>query len=269
MSYNIWRRIRRPFRYPSCRSCVWEVFDANQAGCLKCGKHHFCHNNSVDNRCRLVLCEDNSRVCDITGFVLPEVRHAESEYSDTIVFTDSAPVMLDINDQVLSIVTNILASPRAARCRVTENKKLYQKLGFYMTKQAKQFKFQKPNAMPCVHQLLAGAFCQERYWHFIEEASEHLVQQCARQITVCLLELRQRGIKLSTGTRMQFLVCGLLYMLKNGLHFNNKVLLAAIPEVARCLPQENKIETYFGISSKVICMTENEVKLVFRDFYQA
>ena len=56
-------------------------------------------------------------------------------------------------------------------------------------------------------------------------------------------------------------------MLKNGLLFETRVLLCAIPEVDRCLPHENKIEA-FGISSTVICMTENEVKLIFRESYR-
>jgi hypothetical protein len=62
----------------------------------------------------------------------------------------------------------------------------------------------------------------------------------------------------------------LLMMIKYG-PFQNKVLLSAIPEVDRCPPHKNKIEAYFGISesSKVICMTEIEVKLIFRESYQA
>ena len=35
-----------------------------------------------------------------------------------------------------------------------------------------------------------------------------------------------------------------------------------------CLPFENKLEHYFGISSKAICEVENELKLVFRAHYQ-
>ena len=86
---------------------------------------------------------------------------------------------------------------------------------------------------------------------------------------LCLLDLRGKGVKITTGTRLQDLVCGMLYMLRTGLTYKNRVLLAAIPEIDACLPHENKIELYFGISSKVICMTENEVKLVFREFYQS
>ena len=109
---------------------------------------------------------------------------------------------------------------------------------------------------------------QEKYWRFIEKASEDLVIHSSKHISQCLLEMKSKGVKITSGTRLQDLVCGLLYMLKHGLTFQSRVILSAIPEVDRCLPHENKIENYFGISSKVICMTENEVKLVFRESYQ-
>jgi hypothetical protein len=67
---------------------------------------------------------------------------------------------------------------------------------------------------------------------------------------------------------MQELVCGLLFMLKPGLIFGNRVLLPAIPELQRCLPPENKLQSFLGVSSKIICMTENEVKMIFREHYQ-
>jgi hypothetical protein len=55
--HEIWRLLRRPFRYPGCKGgCTWEVYDANQAGCLKCGRHHQCRGNAVDNTCPLVQC---------------------------------------------------------------------------------------------------------------------------------------------------------------------------------------------------------------------
>jgi hypothetical protein len=174
----------------------------------------------------------------------------------------------EIDADVYSIVSNFLSGPNAARCREAENGKLYHKLSLHMLRQAKLFKFHKPGVLPKVQHLLAAAMTQEKYWHFIQEASEELIRHCSHHITVCLLELQRSGIKLMSGSRMRELVCGMLYMLKTGLHYNNRVLLYSIPEVVRCLPNENKIQSYFGISSKVICMTENEVKLRFRDSYQ-
>jgi hypothetical protein len=255
---------------------VWEVYDVNQAGCLKCGRHHLCHANAVDNKCPLIQCDDRTRVCDITGLILPEVRHSINEHCDTCdteVYSEkskhhSAPATIhDIDLEVFHVVSCLLLGQRAAHCREQENAKQYTRLAHHMHRQMKQFKLVRPGCIPNVCTILASAISQEKYWRFIEQASEDLARQCSREITLCLLELKTRGVKITSGSRLQDLVCGMLYMLKHGLTFQNKVLLAAIPEVDRCLPHENKIEIYFGISSKVICMTENEVKLIFREFY--
>ena len=247
------------------------MYDANQAGCLKCGQHHLCHANAVDSTCPLILCDDRTRVCDITGFVLPEVRHAAGEYSDTVAYTDRAaipPEQGELESEVRCMVASLLLGERARRCREQENAKQHARLAQHMQKQLRVFKLTHPGELPCVCRALACAMGQERYWRFIEEASEDLVRHCAHHIALCLLQLRARGVRLTPGPRLQDLVCGMLYMLKHGLVFRDQVLLSAIPEVDKCLPHENKIEAYFGISSKVICMTENEVKLVFRETYQ-
>ena len=269
MAHEIWRWVRRPFRYPACKSaCKWDIYDANQAGCLKCGRQHVCLANAVDNTCPLVLCDDRTRVCSITGFILPEVRHAVNEFCDTVVFTDKPAATHDMDGEVQNIVASLLQGERASRCRAQENAKQYHRLAQHMQKQMRLFKMTNPNQLPNVCQLLAASIHQERYWRFIETASDDLVAHCASEIMSCLTELKARGVKLTSGTRMQDVVCGLLFMLKHGLIFNDRVLLSAIPEVDRCLPHENKIELYFGISSKVICMTENEVKLTFRESCQ-
>ena len=278
--HDIWRKIRRPFRYPACKhGCQWEVYDVNQAGCLKCGRQHYCHSNAVDSTCPLVMCDDRVRVCDITGYMLPEVRHAQTEYSDNVgshqaTTTPHATTMMmigtgELDTEVYNVVASLLLGGRAARCREQENAKQYARLAQHMHKQMRVFKLAHPGKTPSVCRLLAQAMAQERYWRFIEEASDDLVRHCTTNIRDCLLRLRTNGTKLTTsGTRLQDMVCGMLYMLKNGLIFRDHVLLSAIPEVDRCLPHENKIEAYFGISSKVICMTENEVKLMFRETYQ-
>jgi hypothetical protein len=266
--HALWRKARRPFRYPSCRACTWEVYDVDQAGCLKCGAHHTCKANAVDNTCPLIQCDDRTRVCHITGFILPEVRHAASEFTDTMIFVDKKVPEIEFDHDVFCVVAFLLLGDRAARCRELENAKQHARLAQHMHKQMRLFKLSHPNQLPNVCWLLAGVMQQERYWRFIEEASEDLARHCARNITLCLLKLRSKGAKFTSGARIQELVCGMMYMLKNGLIFRDHLLLSAIPEVDRCLPHENKIECYFGISSKVICMTENEVKLTFRENFQ-
>jgi hypothetical protein len=268
MMHEIWRRVRRPFRRPSCQACEWEVYDAHQGGCLKCGQQHFCHSNAVDNTCPLVLCDDRTRVCNITGFVLPEVRHAPNEYSDAVAFADKRASQCDLATEVHSVVASLLQGDRAARCREQENTKQYARLTQHMQRLMREFKLTHPGQPPNVCILLASAMGQERYWRFIEEASDDLVRHCTHNIEQCLKQLQRNGAKIAPGARLQDMVCGMLYMLKQGLVFRDRVLLSAVPEVDHCLPHENKIEAYFGISSKVICMTENEVKLVFRESYQ-
>jgi hypothetical protein len=255
---------------------VWEVYDVNQAGCLKCGAHHLCLTNAVDNTCPLIQCDDRTRVCDITGFVLHEVRHAADEYCDSTSYEaaraphpQSCVITEDMEAEVRSVVASLLMGQRAACCRQQENAKQYNRLSQHMHKHMRMFKMTNPGQLPNVCVILAQALAQEKYWRFIEAASEELIRHCSHNISLCLLELKTKGAKVVVGTRMQDLVCGMLYMLKHGLTFQNKVLLSAIPEVDRCLPHENKIEAYFGISSKVICMTENEVKLIFRESYQS
>lgn len=271
MTHNLWRKVRRPFRYPVCIKCsAWEVYDANQAGCLKCGQHHFCHTNAVDNQCPLIECDDRTRVCTITGFVLPEVRHAKDEFVEGMTYSCSArnSAFQDINTEVTGVVANFLTSARARVCTDNENAKQNMRLAQHMLRQMKNYKFSHPGEMPNVCWILAQAMKQEKYWRFIERASEELVHHSAKHITKCLLAIKGKGVKITSGTRLRDLVCGLLYMLKTGLTYQNQVILPAIPEVERCLPHENKIEVYFGISSKTICMTENEVKFIFRESHQ-
>lgn len=269
MSHEVWRKVRRPFRYPSCKTCTWEVYDINQAGCLKCGTHHLCKGNSVDNVCPLIQCDDRSRVCTITGLVLPEVRHAVDEYMDTTNHVERVVTEYDMGGEVLSVVSGLLLGKRAIYCREQENGKQYARLTQHIHKSLRFFKMTNPGKKPVLPHILAQSISQEKYWRFIEAASDNLVQHCARNITECLLKLKSNGARVMQGGKLKDMVCGMLYMLKTGLVFKNQVLLCAIPEVDRCLPHENKIEAYFGISSKVICMTENEVKLIFRESYQS
>lgn len=267
MAHAIWRTIRRPFRYPFCAEHVWEVYDSNAAGCLKCGEAHVCYLNSVDNRCPLATCEDQSRVCTITGQVLPEVRHGLNEYMDTAVQVVDRTSVVDLDADVQSIIFRLLQGSHARRYREEENHRQSRKLGSALHKSLKQAKMRGCLSV-CLHHHVAEVMSQERNMRFVQTASERLAEQCAKQIVLCLVDLRSKGVRVTAGARLTNLVCGLLYLLRTGLTYRSLVLLASIEEVSRCLPHENKLEQYFGVSSKVICETENEVKLVFRGHYQ-
>lgn len=247
--HEVWRRVRRPFRYPSCKACVWEVYDANLAGCVRCGRCHECQPNAVDNRCRLVQCEDASRACDITGFVLPEVRHAVREYTDTAPYHEPTSARPDLEPEVRCIVHGFLHGQRARAGRLAENAKLCARLQQHLYKALKTFKIRQPGRANLCH-MLAAAVGRERNWRFIEEASEPLVDECSRCIARCLLDLQAKGVKLACKHRMRELVCGLLFMLQNGLIFRDQVLLPAIPEVQRCLPPRTSCTASSGCRAR-------------------
>jgi len=271
--HAIWKTIRRPFRHPSCARCTWEVYDANAAGCLKCGAQHVCYSNAVDNRCPLETCDDHSRVCTITGQVLREVRHAQNEFLDTAIQSNKDESgdnnsMMDIEAEVHATVFKLLQGEQAIRYRQEENARQAKKISISLHKVLRQAKMKGLTGLPNVCTYVAEVMNTERNIRFVQEASDDLAEQCTKRIIVCLMNLKTKGVKITSGLRIQSLTCGLLYLLRTGLVYGNTILVASIEEISTCIPHENKLEAYFGISSKVICETENEIKLVFREYYQ-
>lgn len=158
---EVWHLIRRPFRVPHCCGpCKWEVFDVDKAGCLRCGSKHVCKLNSIDNTCPLVEVEDHSRVCNITGAVINEVRVGYQDFVDTACVTKEKDMCSTFYEDVLCNVNMILASEKTTRCRVIENKKLYAKLHTHLHKQMKYFKLQNPGRLPNMCHILAAALSQ-------------------------------------------------------------------------------------------------------------
>lgn len=221
---------------------------------------------SVGNSCPLVLCEDASRVCLITGAVVNEVRTGENEYLDTVDMRCTAPPTFCLDEEVQNIVNRLLNSTTAEKYRREENTRQARKLCVSMKKVLKATK--RSQYTPNLCHVLAESVGQEKGLRFIMPPSHVLVQECARQIWMCLVDLHAKGVHINSGNRLTGLVTGLLYLLRTGLVYKNKVLLAAVDEISQCLPYENKLWEYFGISSKVICETENEIKLVFREHLQ-
>lgn len=245
---------------------------------------HLCATNSVDSTCPLAECDDMSRVCTITGQVLREVRHANEEFMDTCVAPvdrtyalhgdgvrdarDPLASVADLEGEVERVVSLLLEGPRARRYRDEENARQARKVSAGLHKALRAAKLKGLQGYPCVCRHLAEVVSQERNLRFVGTASRRLVSECVQRIVVCLLDLRAKGIRVAHGDKLDGLVCGLLYLLRTGLTYKSHVLLGAIEEVAGCLPFENKLEAYFGISSKNICESENTVKLLFRTHYQ-
>lgn len=265
--HKIWKTVRRPFRYPSCFTCTWEVYDFGIAGCLKCGAQHVCSNSSVSNTCPLVLCEDGSRVCPITGCVVHELRTSDKDFHETADFhyASTGPIF-QLESEIHSIILKFLLSSKAERYRLDENNRQLKKLSMTIRKILKRVKTNVH--VPNFCQIISECIYTEKQFRLIYPPSDTLVEECTKQICLCLAELHKFGLHVNSGNRLNSLVIGLLYLLKTGLIYKNQMLLAKVEEVKFCLPYENKLWEYFCISSKVLCETENEIKLLFRERLQ-
>lgn len=267
--HSIWQKIRRPFRYPRCtQDCKWEIYDVTNAGCLHCGASHTCQKMAFEGNCPLVQCDDGSRVCSITGYVIPEVRYSKEEYMDNIVFPSHCPVSMELDTEVGKYIDKILDSSYAVKCRKDENSYQCKKLYKGLVKSIRTFKLKHPNQIPNVCHLITNMLHQEKRIKFIYPASTELKQKCNQNILLCILDLKSKGYKICIGNKLQDLVCGLVYLLRSGISYQNHELLSPVPEIARCLPIESRLKAYFSINSKVITSVENEVKLAFRDYHQ-
>jgi hypothetical protein len=285
--HTIWQKVRRPFVYPRCvKECQWDIYDANSAGCLKCGRQHYCTKHVFEGNCPLIQNDDGSRVCTITGWVVPEVRYSSDEYLDHVQFTHtnhnhqcggggashhgsgSAHSNIDFQTEIQKIMDKLLLSDIAIQCRNTENKLQIKKIIKSFIKSIRVFKLKSPHKLPNICDLLTHTMHQEKKLMFIYPISTPLYQRCHQAIFQCILQLKKKGFKVYIGNKLQDLVCGLLYLLRTGISYNNHEFLQAIPEISRCLLLESRLKLYFGVNSKVITSIENEVKLAFRDYYQ-
>ncbi len=265
----VWRNVRRPFRYPKCvKECSWEVYDATLAGCLKCGENHTCQRLVFEGNCPLEVCDDGSRVCCITGYVIPEVRYSNDEFLDTVSYETKVVNHVDLDSEVCKYVDKLLDSTLATQCRVTENNYQAKKIFKNFVKIIRTHKMQSKHGLPNICQLITQSLQIEKRINFIFQATPALKSRCQRNILLCIIDLKNKGLKVCIGNKLQDLVCGLLYLLRTGVSYRTHELLSPIPEIARCLPIESRLKQYFNINSKVITSVENEVKLAFRDFHQ-
>lgn len=297
--HSIWQRIRRPFVYPKCvKECKWEIYDVTNAGCLKCGKEHVCQKMAFQGDCPLIQNDDGSRVCLITGYVIPEVRYSNEEYLDHVVFKGvknhhhrqsgkeedekgnytlsnhhsnnhgQHVIVSELESEVNKIIDRLLDSSQTVKCRNEENQIQVKKIIKSFIKSIRMFKLHHPGKMPNICDLLTCTIEQEKKISFIYPISPSLKRECSQNVLLCLLQLKNKGFRIYIGNKLQDLVCGLVYLMRTGICYKKYELLKALPEIGRCLPAESRLKMYFGINSKVITAVENEVKLAFRDYLQ-
>ena len=272
---QIWVRLRRPFRYPKAgHTCKWERFDADRAGCLLCGALHKCSDGLAMCKCPLVESEEGGHVCLITGLCIPEVRvgnqfvdHATFESSESQNLHDEA-----IYERVYGVIYRVLSSNPTLACKQMERQKYTQKNRQILWRVLKQKKKLCPYQLPCMLSVVSELVQESPPCPSgtLQEASlESLVQKCAANITQCIAQIYRMGFKkVCQGTKFQGIVIGMLYMSRVGLQVGELFTLHPVKNLDNFLPSETYL-SMLGISNKVICDSENEIKSCIRAFHDS
>jgi hypothetical protein len=266
--HAIWRKLRGPFRVIKCREHRWERYDVQKAGCLSCGAHHKCEASPGDGDCQLVRNDDCSICCTITGFCLPTVRYSDCEYVEGVSYGSARCADERQNkiafDEVLSLVKWFLSGSLSTSCKRDEVDKTISRIQCASIKALKFKKLQhaarkSSQTFPCILSVIAQTLHQLRPKLYCR-ASNELCAFCAKHISQCLNNLQLANAQ----NRKVNLILGMLYLMKQGLVIQNKQWLPRTPELAHCLPHETSLEKAFKLSMKLVCETENEIKLALR-----
>lgn len=278
---QIWLRLRRPFLFPQAgHACEWERYDADCAGCLLCGKLHRCPAGMAGCTCPLAATDEGGHVCLITGLCIPEVKSSFDEYVEHASFDSKQPPALgdeDLYDRVYCVVNTFLLSSATNVCRELEQKKYSQKKRQAFWRVLRQCKRDNPYELPDICQVVAEVARQEPAPSSLVGAltglSQHdtgaLILQSTVSVTGAIRQIYRMGFrKICQGVKFPSVVIGMLYMTRSGLNAGNAFQLQAVRHIQGILPSETYLNC-LGISNKVICDTENEIKSCIRAFAES
>ena len=269
----MWHTVRGPFHRMCCASDArhrWERFDYDRAGCLLCGQLHRCASNSVDNKCVLETCDDGSVCCTVTGFCVPVLRYCASEYVDTcdrpMDFVDSGTDAHSLHvDRLFSCVRSAITdfltgSRRRSMCAWRVDVVRDAIRGAFAHECARTDKGTGRRRVVCMQTTLARVLSHEDGCVYAV-GSRALVDTCVENATRCLVELGMVDIQ---PARIDSLAIGMMYLMVKGVSCNNVPWLVPVPELRDVLPPVCMLTRWYGFSSKLLCNTENELKLAIR-----
>jgi hypothetical protein len=258
--------VRSPFHCVGCAAHTWEVYAIQNAGCLKCGAAHECKNHLRDSKCPLIETEEGGLCCSITGYCLPTLRLSNQEYVDNVYFmphNTSCPITPIVVDEIQSIVQWFVLGKQSFKCKREDINKT---IGRYQNALIKNFKTQKLSQRtsahrrpPCIVSIIAQTVHQVKPKH-ITKGTRDLCNFCSEHIYKCLKNLKLTNIQ----NKKVNLVVGMLFLMKQGLVIQNIQWLPRVSKLQHCLPHETSLEKTFKLCMKLVCETENEIKLALR-----
>lgn len=278
---HIWLRLRRPFRLPQQgHRCDWERYDYDRAGCTRCGALHRCAESMIKCECPVESTDDGGHVCLITGLCIPEVRASLCEYVDHTVFEaapKSAIEEAEVYDRVRCVVSNFLLSAPTVACRRVEREKYTQKKRQAFWRILKQRKRDHPYRLPDICSVVAEMAQAEPppsgLVPLLSGRARHdpggIVRHSSCGISAAIMQIYKMGFKkVCQGVKFDSMVIGMLYMTRTGLSAGSAFHLPPTPHINELLPSETYLNC-LGVSNKVICDTENEIKSCIRTYSES
>jgi hypothetical protein len=266
--HHVWHTVRGPFRAVACVEHRWERYDVHRAGCLLCGACHECAPDTVGSVCPFAQLDDGSLCCTITGFSPAVVRYSKHEFIETDAQPENrAQKHHDLFEEVHSTVEWFLMGAVARACKLDETERTVQRCAALLVRSLKQHKSESVLSggvcLPCLPVALARVVHQLRPRPVLSPDRE-LCAFCAQHIARCLIALH---LPVPQNKRVSTVV-GLLYLMKQGLVIQNTQWLPRVAALAHCLPHESCLDKFFKLSMKLVCETENEIKLALRQKIQ-
>jgi hypothetical protein len=213
----------------------------------------------------------------ITGLCIPEVRASSDEYVEHISF-DTRKACAggddDLFDRVFCVVNTFLLSSVTARCREVEQTKYSQKKRQAVWRVLRECKRRRPYHLPDICQVVAEVARQEppppsvvaSLASLSSRDAKDLIHRSTVSITGAIRQIYRMGFrKICQGVKFSCVVIGMLYMTRSGLNVGTLFNLPAVLHIHALLPSETYL-TLLGVSNKVICDTENEIKSCIRVF---
>lgn len=263
--HSIWKEVRGPFYKLGCQKHLWECYSHGAAGCTHCGFEHNCENKDCSE---LVTLDDGVVVCSVTGLIVRRIQWG-AEFLTTCQFSEpyaqikeqkQTAALVASCDMIEEWVSELLCSDKVKLAHKTEFEKLLNQIDVCIVRFVRKFK-KKTNTLFCIPDLISYIL------HSVKlspkgENGKPLVEKCTIVLRRCVMNLRQ--IRASSNTFNKNFIIGLLYLMRQGLIWENHIWLQKITELNRILPSECHLKRVFGISPKSICETENEVKSILR-----